>query len=1063
MMNRLRFRLLMLGNVLILILTFSTALFFPGVRATAQQVHIVAIDTMPNFPQPYHMRDWRKVTIGYDSLVFNSSLSGEYLPLVTNPGISNNYPSDPTFGLYTVVGPTQGTGTAEAINCIPAVVGASLVGINKTDQFNRNWVQMCEQWFNKANGENVYMNGLSDMTNDDFWYETMPNVFFYELNYLHPNTSNFSSQFVSVANQFSKVVTALGGSTTPWKLPGINHEGFDFEKMVPVDVSSDGNSWTEPEAAGAIGWILYNAYVETGNPQYRIGAELSMEALNNSPINPAYELQLSYGAYTAARMNAELGTNYNVQKIVNWLFSTSDVRDWATITGKWGVYDVGGLVGQVEPNDDYAFAMNTFEQIGCLVPMVRYDPVFATAIGKWVLNAANAARLFYPKSLPHDNQDTSYIWAIKYDSSSYIAHEAIHQFDPNDNSISPFASGDAITGGWGRTTLTLYGSSHVGILGAIIDTTDVPGILQLNLLATDYYHAPAYPTYLYYNPDSTSQTIALNVGDTACSIYDAVSKTFITSGTGLLSISIPASSAIVAVVTPYGGTVTRNQHGALLVNGVVVDYHYNTPSSLPPRIKSLAAGNSTVVLGDTTRIYCTAADNDNDSLTYSWSFAHGTSAGTGAVLSWAAPDTAGTYVVACTVSDGHGFTDTASVVINVVQKINSLPVITGIDGEPRVVDVGGALQLTCHASDPDGDTIRYNWTPSAGTVTGSDSIVTWTAPQSEGYYYVYCKVNDGSGGTATDSIGILVQDFSKSQTGSLAAFYPFDDGSVADASGNNNNGFNYYASQDTDRFGNPTGALFFNGTNNYVNVSNSPSLDFQNAITVSFWMKIAQIFSGEEYPISHNKWYRWKVSISGGHLRWSTTTSQGERDLDSETPMVADSLYFVTVVYSGSAMEIYLNGNLDAYAPWSGPLATTNADLVIGAAAAAQNQQEFYGTLDDIRIYNYALSFPAIQGLLTVVHQNGVGAIPKTFALRQNFPNPFNPSTIIQYDLPEKAEVVLQVYDVLGRKVRTLVDNMEQAGTHEVSFDASDLASGVYFCRLKAGDHSAVKAMMLLK
>ncbi len=1047
----------MLGNVLILILTFSTALFFPGVRATAQQVHIVAIDTMPNFPQPYHMRDWRKVTIGYDSLVFNSSLSGEYLPLVTNPGVSNNYPSDPTFGLYTVVGPTASTGNAEAINCIPAVVGASLVGVDKTNQFNRNWVQMCEQWFNKANGENVYMNGFNDMTNDDFWYETMPNVFFFELSYLHPNNSIFSSQFMSVANQFLKVVTALGGSTTPWKLPGINHEGFDFEKMVPVDAS-----WTEPEAAGAIGWILYNAYVETGNPQYRIGAELSMEALNNFPGNPAYELQLSYGAYTAARMNAELGTNYNLQKIVTWLYSTSSVRDWGIITGKWGKYDVGGLVGQDDYQNGYAFAMNTFEQIGCLVPMVRYDARFATAIGKWVLNAANAARYFYPKYLPQANQDTSYNWAMKYDSSSYIAHEAIHQFDPNSKTISPFASGDAIAGGWGRTTLTLYGSSHVGILGAIIDTTDVPGILRLNLLATDYYHAPAYPSYLYYNPDSTMQTVTLNVGDTACSVYDAVSKTYIAQGTGVLSVSIPANSAIVAVITPYTGTTTYNFLGAMLVNGVVVDYHYLTPSNLPPRIKSLAAGNSTVVMGDTTKIYCTAADNDNDSLTYNWSYMHGTVVGTGAVLSWIAPDTTGTYVIACTVSDGHGFQDTASVTINVVQKINSLPVITGIDGKPRVVDVGGALQLTCRASDPDGDTLTYNWTQSAGAVAGSDSIVTWTAPQSEGYYYVYCTVNDGNGGIATDSIGTLVQDFSKSQTGSLVAYYPFDNGSVADVSGNNNNGFNYYASPDTDRFGNPTGAMFFDGSTSYVSVRNSLSLDFQNAITVSFWMKIAQIFSSEEYPISHNKWYRWKVSISGGHLRWSITTN-ATRDLDSETPLVADSLYFVTVVYTGSDMEIYLNGNLDAYAPMSGPLATTTQNLVIGAAAAGPSQNQFYGTLDDIRIYNYALSFPAIQGLLTVVHQNGVGAIPKTFALRQNFPNPFNPSTIIQYDLPERAEVVLQVYDVLGRKVRTLTDNMEQAGTHEVSFDASDLASGVYFCRLKAGDYSAVKAMMLLK
>ncbi|HQT92805.1 MAG TPA: laminin G, partial [Candidatus Kryptobacter bacterium] len=127
-----------------------------------------------------------------------------------------------------------------------------------------------------------------------------------------------------------------------------------------------------------------------------------------------------------------------------------------------------------------------FEQIGCLVPLVRYDPQFATAIGKWVLNAANAARLFYPKFLPSVNQDSSYNWAMQYDTNSYIAHEEIHQSNPAYTTVSPYGSGDAITGGWGLTTLTLYGSSHVGIIGAIIDTTNVPGILRLNLLATDY-------------------------------------------------------------------------------------------------------------------------------------------------------------------------------------------------------------------------------------------------------------------------------------------------------------------------------------------------------------------------------------------------------------------------------------------------------------------------------------------------------------------------------------------------------------------------------------------------
>ena len=70
----------------------------------------------------------------------------------------------------------------------------------------------------------------------------------------------------------------------------------------------------------------------------------------------------------------------------------------------WGGYDVDGLIGEINSSvgygGDYPFIMNTFELIGTLVPMIRYDSRFATAIGKWVLNAANAARLFYPEYLP---------------------------------------------------------------------------------------------------------------------------------------------------------------------------------------------------------------------------------------------------------------------------------------------------------------------------------------------------------------------------------------------------------------------------------------------------------------------------------------------------------------------------------------------------------------------------------------------------------------------------------------------------------------------------------------
>ncbi len=476
--------------VLKLLFAISLIMIMPA-KNYSQQISIPRIDQMPDLPTPYMMRDWKKVAAGYDSLVFNPNLTGTYLPLIWINNNSINYPGSTQFGLHTVVGTTV-PNSAEAINCLPAVIGASLSGIDKSNQNGYDWAAMCKEWFNKADGLDVYENGPSSNVIDDFWYETMPNVFFYELNYLYPDNTIFKSQFGTVADKWFEVVNKMGGSTTPWHVPNMKYQGWDFSTMTPYSQ----HVHDEPEAAGAISWILYNAYTQTGNSKYRAGAELAMEYLNNLTSNPAYELQLSYGVYIAARMNAELGTNYNLTKMLNWCFNTDNIRSWGAMVGNWGGYDVDGLIGEVNGSNNYPFVMNTFEQIGTLVPMVRYDERYARAIGKWVLNAANASRLFYPKFLPAQNQDQpSKQWADQYDTNSYIAHEAMRQYNPSNYNVSPYASGDPISGGWGKTNLALYGSSHVGILGGIIDTTNVEGILRLDALKTDYYHSKAYPTY----------------------------------------------------------------------------------------------------------------------------------------------------------------------------------------------------------------------------------------------------------------------------------------------------------------------------------------------------------------------------------------------------------------------------------------------------------------------------------------------------------------------------------------------------------------------------------------
>ncbi len=89
--------------------------------------------------------------------------------------------------------------------------------------------------------------------------------------------------------------------------------------------------------------------------------------------------------------------------------------------------------------------------------------------------------------------------------------------------------------------------------------------------------------------------------------------------------------------------------------------------------------------------------------------------------------------------------------------------------------------------------------------------------------------------------------------------------------------------------------------------------------------------------------------------------------------------------------------------------------------------------------------------------------VPNNFVVYQNYPNPFNPSTMIKFGLPEDAQVTVEVFNIVGEKISTLVNGNLKKGYHQVTFDASGLQSGVYFYKISAGKFSAVKKMLLIK
>ncbi len=110
----------------------------------------------------------------------------------------------------------------------------------------------------------------------------------------------------------------------------------------------------------------------------------------------------------------------------------------------------------------------------------------------------------------------------------------------------------------------------------------------------------------------------------------------------------------------------------------------------------------------------------------------------------------------------------------------------------------------------------------------------------------------------------------------------------------------------------------------------------------------------------------------------------------------------------------------------------------------------------------FTLMFADLSELLTQVHLEG-GLITDNFQLLQNYPNPFNPSTKIKYSIPNSGYVTLKVFNLLGQEVAALVNKEQNAGEYATEFNASNLASGIYFYRIQSGNYSLTRKMILLK
>jgi len=547
------------------------------------QLHLSRVESMPNLPEPFKILDFNQIAKDYDRLVYDPNQTGTYWPLIWKDNSRKNVDQE-TYGIYTAMGDArQGLENHdgifhESLASIGSVLGGALVGVDKSNQGGENYVGMLKNYFNSETEWNIIMNNTGPEVAQlgggyarDWWYDVYPNVMFFAVADHYPEEDGYNAILRSVADKFYMADSVLQGN--------YDYSFFDYSTMEPK------KSWicTQQDVAAGHAFVLYSAYQKFQDPNYLKGAKSSLEALLNQKDNYFYEILMPFGAYVAARLNAEQGTEYDFNDLLDWTFEgDSKCREgWGVLVDNWNGYDVSGIVGSTTHNGGFGFLMNTYDTMWPLVPMVRYDQRYADVIGKWMLNAANAAKLFYPNEISDEHQT---IPEEKEHTKGVLAYEGLIKRSHYEEEglyldlKAPIAIGDGMK--WNKdnpkvSQFSVYGSGHVGIAGSIISRTTIENILQLDLLATDFYAAKAFPSYLYYNPNPETKEVSISVGPKEVKIYDAIRRAFIAEkAKNNFSFSIDKERSSLLIFVPQDAVILEKE-GKLYADDTVIDYRYS--------------------------------------------------------------------------------------------------------------------------------------------------------------------------------------------------------------------------------------------------------------------------------------------------------------------------------------------------------------------------------------------------------------------------------------------------------------------------------------------------------
>ena len=319
----------------------------------------------------------------------------------------------------------------------------------------------------------------------------------------------------------------------------------------------------------------------------------------------------------------------------------------------------------------------------------------------------------------------------------------------------------------------------------------------------------------------------------------------------------------------------------------------------------------------------------------------------------------------------------------------------------------------------------------------------------------------------------------------LIAHYPFN-GNARDVSGNDYHGILSGPVPTWDRFGNEDGAILFSGPNHRIDLPHEV-LDGRLDVTTAFWLKTSKsgaqtIISGAN-QLNDNEYI--VFFLNEGLIRFYShgRVGGGQVWCDVEIQPIADGTWHHFAVIRNASLghaDFFIDG--EGYTKRCGYLVYDTLKVEAGGLILGQDQDTFgggfdasqvlRGALDDLRIYDGALSAAEVQALMRESELNDLGAAKEATSvasgLYPNVPNPFNASTQITYRLVAPGPVRLEIYNVLGQLVHTLVDEFQAAGSYQVHWGARDqwgvpVAAGVYLSRLCYPSGVQTRRLLLLK